>query len=298
MGGFWRRRRPIKRLRCRLQTRRPNRLWRLASRRRDVTSRLVRQPTIRSAHPIAPISPITGDVGFAQRECRRNKSSGSRNGPELAPLTRRPWLHGQKRHSVTRQPAKPPTNRSIRLIAHINRMRVHGGFATNRGLVTVRAARYGRCYHLRPMRRRWLTAEIESMARLSGFVLHMITLAALPQPALADTYLNCLINSSVIISGPHGETLSMRKQHLFFQINDATKTIKFQGKQLKVRRFDPLRITANGEHTSFEIDLKNHTLQYASSITKNGITTIIAGSGSCQLAPFKNRTNKISSRGR
>lgn len=136
------------------------------------------------------------------------------------------------------------------------------------------------------------------MARLSGFVLHVMMLAALAQPALADTYLNCLINSIVMTSGPHGETSSTRKQHLSFQINDATKTIKFQDLQLKVRRFDQFRISAYREHTSFEIDRKNRTLQYASSITKNEITTIIVGSGSCQVAPFKRSTNKISSSGR
>ena len=53
---------------------------------------------------------------------------------------------------------------------------------------------------------------------------------------------------------------------------------------LTVRRFDERWISVDRGDVPYEFDRQNGNLTYASSVTKNGVATIIIGSGRCKLA--------------
>jgi len=57
------------------------------------------------------------------------------------------------------------------------------------------------------------------------------------------------------------------------------------GTALIIRRFDDRWISATRGDVSYELDRQDGNLTYASSTTKDGVTTIVIGSGRCKLAP-------------
>ncbi len=114
----------------------------------------------------------------------------------------------------------------------------------------------------------------------------MIVLTALAQPALARSYLNCSTRKVVMINAPSGDTSSTREEEVPFVIDEATKTLTFSdNRPLTVTRLDKYWISANRDGIFYEFDRRNGTLSYASSITKDGVTTTIVGSGRCEVAP-------------
>jgi hypothetical protein len=117
-----------------------------------------------------------------------------------------------------------------------------------------------------------------------------IMLAALAQPVLAGTHLNCATRKTVIMSGPSGDTSTVREEDLGFRVDDVTKTLTFlNDTSLTVRRLDRSWISAERDGIFYEFDRQNGTLSFAASITKDRITTIIVGSGRCEVAPAPTR---------
>jgi len=86
----------------------------------------------------------------------------------------------------------------------------------------------------------------------------------------------------VIISASTGETSSRSEENLSFVVDDAAKTLTFaDGGSLAVTRLDRNWISANHDDIFYEFDRQGGTLSYASSTTKNNITSTIVGSGRC-----------------
>ena len=124
------------------------------------------------------------------------------------------------------------------------------------------------------------------MNGVSKFAVLTITLATLAQPVLAGTYLNCATRKVVIISGPSGDTSSTSDEDLGFWVDDAVKTLTFlDATPLTIRRLDRSWISADSDGIFYEFNRQDGTLSYASSITKDGVTATIVGSGRCEVAP-------------
>jgi hypothetical protein len=103
-------------------------------------------------------------------------------------------------------------------------------------------------------------------------------------PASARSYLNCLTKKVVIVDTPRGSTSSSIDEKVGFWIDEAAKTVVLaDGTPLTVRRFDDHRITAARGDVSYEFNRDNGNLAYASSTTKDGVVTIIIGSGQCEI---------------
>jgi hypothetical protein len=110
-----------------------------------------------------------------------------------------------------------------------------------------------------------------------------IALVALAQPVLARTYLNCFARKVVLTSAPRGDTASTSEENLGFWVDDEVKTLTFQDNTpLNITRLDRLWISANRDDIYYELDRRDGTLTYASSTTKNGVSTTIVGSGRCE----------------
>jgi len=123
------------------------------------------------------------------------------------------------------------------------------------------------------------------MKGMSNCVALTIALAALAQPVLARTYLNCSTRKVVIISAPSGDTLSRRDENLGFWVDDAAKTLTFvDNTSLTVTRLDRAWISADRDGIFYEFDRQGGTLTYAASTTKDDVTTTIVGSGRCEIA--------------
>ena len=123
------------------------------------------------------------------------------------------------------------------------------------------------------------------MKGMSNCVALTIALAALAQPVLARTYLNCSTRKVVIISAPSGDTLSRRDENLGFWVDDAAKTLTFvDNTSLTVTRLDRAWISADRDGIFYEFDRQGGTLSYAASTTKDAVTTTIVGSGRCEIA--------------
>ena len=121
------------------------------------------------------------------------------------------------------------------------------------------------------------------MKGMSNCAALTIALAALAQPALARTYLNCLTRKVVII--PSGDTLSRRDENLGFWVDDVAKTLTFvDNTSLTVTRLDRAWISADRDGIFYEFDRQGGTLTYAASTTKDAVTTTIVGSGRCEIA--------------
>ena len=105
------------------------------------------------------------------------------------------------------------------------------------------------------------------------------------EPALARSFLNCLTKKVVIVDAPRGSTSSSIEENLGFWIDEAANIVTLgDGKKLIVRRFDDRWISAASGDMSYELDRQNGNLTYASSTMKDGIATIIIGSGRCKIA--------------
>ena len=75
------------------------------------------------------------------------------------------------------------------------------------------------------------------------------------------------------------------RENLGFWIDEAANIVTLgDGKKLILRRFDDRWISAASGDVSYELDRQNGNLTYASSTMKDGIATIIIGSGRCKIA--------------
>jgi hypothetical protein len=109
-----------------------------------------------------------------------------------------------------------------------------------------------------------------------------IIIVVMAGPVLARSYLHCSTTQVVIISASTGKTSSRSEENLSFVIDDAAKTLSFaDGGSLAVTRLDRNWISANRDDIFYEFDRQGGTLSYASSTTKNNITSTIVGSGRC-----------------
>ena len=132
--------------------------------------------------------------------------------------------------------------------------------------------------------------ELIVMKGVSQCAVLTIALAALAQPALARTYLNCSTRKVVIISAPSGNTSSAREDDLGFWVDDEAKTLTFlDNTPLTVTRIDRFWISADRDGIFYEFDRRGVTLTYASATTKDGVSTTIVGSGRCEAPPTQVR---------
>ncbi|MGO9681659.1 MAG: hypothetical protein ACLPTZ_03455 [Beijerinckiaceae bacterium] len=109
-----------------------------------------------------------------------------------------------------------------------------------------------------------------------------IMIAIVARLVLAGTYLHCATTRMVIVNAPTGDTSSRSEESLSFVIDDAAKTLTFaNGGSLTVTPFDKNWISANRDDIFYEFNRQNGTLSFASSTTKNNVTSTIVGSGRC-----------------
>jgi hypothetical protein len=124
------------------------------------------------------------------------------------------------------------------------------------------------------------------MTRVSECAMLTIALAALAQPVLARTNLNCSTRKVVLISAPTGDTSSATEETLSFWVDDEAKTLTRQDNTpLTVTRLDQFWISANRDGIFYEFDRRDGALSYASSTTRDGVSTTIVGSGRCEALP-------------
>ena len=113
----------------------------------------------------------------------------------------------------------------------------------------------------------------------------LMTCALLADSASARDYLNCLTNKVVIVDAASGSTSSKTEENLGLWIDETAKSVTLaDGTALIIRRFDDRWISATRGDVSYELDRQDGNLTYASSTTKDGVTTIVIGSGRCKLA--------------
>jgi hypothetical protein len=94
--------------------------------------------------------------------------------------------------------------------------------------------------------------------------------------------LHCATTRVVIVSAPTGDTSSRSEESLSFVIDDAAKTLAFaDGGSLAVTRFDKNWISANQDGIFYAFNRQDGTLSFASSTTKNNVTSTNVGSGRC-----------------
>jgi hypothetical protein len=141
-----------------------------------------------------------------------------------------------------------------------------------------------------PAKTRRFATETSLMKGVGECAVLMIALVALAQPVLARTYLNCSTRKVVLISAPTGDTSSAREEYLDFWVDDEARTLTFlDNTPLTVTRLDRLWISADRDGIFYEFDRRDGTLSYASSITKDGVSTTIVGSGRCDAPPSQMR---------
>ena len=117
---------------------------------------------------------------------------------------------------------------------------------------------------------------------LAGCAVVAIMIVVVVRPVSAHTVALLNQRSVVIVSAPTGKTSSRSEENLSFVIDDTANTVAFaDGEFLAVTRFDGNWISANRDDIIYEFDRQSGTLSYASSTTKNDITSIIVGSGRC-----------------
>ena len=117
-----------------------------------------------------------------------------------------------------------------------------------------------------------------------------IALATLAQPVFARTYLNCSTRTVVLVSAPGGDTSSAREENLGFWVDDEAKTLTFpDNTPLTVTRLDRFWISANRDGIFYEFNRGDRILTYASSTTKDRVSSTIVGSGRCEAPPTQMR---------
>jgi hypothetical protein len=113
----------------------------------------------------------------------------------------------------------------------------------------------------------------------------LIVCAVFAQSALARSYLNCPTKKVVIVNASSGITSSSAEETVDFWINEAAKSLTLaDGAPLIVHRFDDRWISAARGDVSYELDRQDGNLTYASSTTKDSVTTIVIGAGRCKAA--------------
>ena len=113
----------------------------------------------------------------------------------------------------------------------------------------------------------------------------LIAVTILAQAALAHMHLNCSTTKVTIVNAPSANTSLSNEENLGFWVDDTAKILTFlDGTPLTVSRFDDRWISAAGGDMSYEFDRQDGFLTYATSTTKDGITTIVVGSGRCKPA--------------
>ena len=113
----------------------------------------------------------------------------------------------------------------------------------------------------------------------------LLACTVLVESALARAYLNCLTKKIVIVDASSGNTSSSTEESVGLWIDEAAKSLTLaDGTPLIVRRFDDRWISAARGDVSYELDRQDGNLNYASSTTKDGVITIIIGSGRCKLS--------------
>jgi hypothetical protein len=154
-----------------------------------------------------------------------------------------------------------------------------------------RNSRHGTGYGRPEWKRRSGEAAVRTALRglmtcVSECAMLTIALAALAQPVLARTHLNCPTRKIVLISAPTGDTSSATEETLSFWVDDEAKTLTFRdNRPLTVTRLDQFWISANRDGIFYEFDRRDGALSYASSTTKNGVSTTIIGLGRCEALP-------------
>jgi hypothetical protein len=110
----------------------------------------------------------------------------------------------------------------------------------------------------------------------------LIACAVLADSAWARSYLTCLTRKVVIVSASRGNASPSTEENMGFWTDEAAKSLTLaDGTPLVVRRLDGRWISAAQGDVSYELDPQ---AGYASSTTKDGVTTIIIGSGRCTFA--------------
>jgi hypothetical protein len=99
-----------------------------------------------------------------------------------------------------------------------------------------------------------------------------IALAALAQPVLARTHLNCSTRKVVLVTAPTGNTSSF-----------------LDNIPLTVTRLDQFWISAHRDDIFYEFDRRDGTSSYASLTTQGGVSTTIVGAGRCEALPAQMR---------
>jgi hypothetical protein len=112
-----------------------------------------------------------------------------------------------------------------------------------------------------------------------------IALAALAQPVLARTHLNCSTRKVVLISAPSGAQSSATEEDLGFWVDDEAKTLTLvDNTPLIVTRLDRFWISANRDGIFYEFNRGDGTLTYASSTMNDSVSTTVVGSGRCEAS--------------
>ena len=116
----------------------------------------------------------------------------------------------------------------------------------------------------------------------------LMVCAAFAQGALARSYLHCATKKVVIVNASSGTTSSSVDEEVGFWIHEAAKNLTLaDGTPMIVHRFDDRWISAARGDVSYELDRQDGNLTYAGLTTKDGVTTIIIGSGRCKPAPAR-----------
>ena len=91
-----------------------------------------------------------------------------------------------------------------------------------------------------------------------------------------------------IVNASSGITSSGIEENVDFWIDEAKRSLVLaDGTPLIVHRFDDRWISAARGDVSYELDRQGGNLTYAGLTTKDGVTTIIIGSGRCKPAPAR-----------
>ena len=115
-----------------------------------------------------------------------------------------------------------------------------------------------------------------------------MALALAAQPVLGQSQVDCATSKMTITHTAEGVSSATVEEHLIFLINDKARTIAFlNGRQLKTNRFEPSWISAEDDGVQYEFNRSDGTLSYAGSTAEGGTTTVIVGSGQCEIIPTK-----------
>jgi hypothetical protein len=120
---------------------------------------------------------------------------------------------------------------------------------------------------------------------VSQFVILLLAIFVSTGVAPTRTPLACTTAKVVVVDAPSGSSSSSTEEHLAFWIDETAKTIIFvDGTPLTIKRFDDRWISAASGDISYEFDRQSNTVTYAGTSMRDGIATIVIGSGRCSIA--------------